>query len=199
MMALWSWRWPSRRPPESPALKRIQKDAERTQLGVYWQVAEKAKWKFRIVESGKRKMKPRLSFAFTLVLAILAGTLPIILAHAQATPRVVLQMQFALTPFPKPVSLMSGERSCPFFLWTKDFTSEQRISFNYADKAGMATSNTPVLANVTIVIDSKDSVPVATTVSPMGSNDKVWEINMSQDTYNANAKCLEGISVKNAH
>jgi hypothetical protein len=94
---------------------------------------------------------------------------------------------------------MRGERSCPFFFWTKDSTSEQRISFNYADKAGMATSNTPVLANVTIVIDSKDSVPVATTVSPMGSNDKVWEINISQDTYNANAKCLEGISVKNAH
>jgi hypothetical protein len=144
-------------------------------------------------------MKPRLSFAFALVLAILAGTLPIILAHGQDTPRVVLEMQFTLTPFPKPASLMPGERSCPFFFWTKDFTSEQRISFNYADKAGIATSNTPVLANVTIVIDSKDRVPVATTVSPMGLNDKVWEINISQDTYNANAKCLEGISVKNAH
>jgi hypothetical protein len=180
-------------------LKRIQKDAERTQLGVYWQVAEKAKWKFRIVESGKRKMKPRLSFAFALVLAILAGTLPIFLAHGQATPKVVLQMQFTLTSVPKPASLMPGERSCPFFFWTKDFTSEQRISFNYADKAGMTMSNTPVLANVTIIIDSKDSVPVATTDSPMGSNHKVWEINISQDTYNANAKCLEGISVKNAH
>jgi hypothetical protein len=144
-------------------------------------------------------MKPRLSFAFALVLAILTGTLPIILAHGQATPRVVLQMQFKLAPFPKPASLMPGERSCPFFFWTKDFTSEQRISFNYADKAGMATSNTPVLANVTIVFDSKDSVPVATTDSPIGLNDKVWEIDMSQDTYNANAKCLEGISVKNAH
>jgi hypothetical protein len=144
-------------------------------------------------------MKPRLSFAFALVLAILAGTLPIILAHGQTTPRVVLQMQFKLAAFPKPASLMPGEHSCPFFFWTKDFTSEQRISFNYADKAGMATSNTPVLANVTIVIDSKDSVPVATTDSPMGLNDKVWEIDMSQDTYNANAKCLEGISVKNAH
>jgi hypothetical protein len=144
-------------------------------------------------------MKPRLSFAFALVLAILAGTLPIILAHGQAAPKVVLQMQFTLTTFPKPASLMPGERPCPFFLWTKDFTSEQRISFNYADKAGMATSNTPVLANVMIVIDSKDSVPVATTDSPMGLNDKVWEIDMSQDTYNANAKCLEGISVKNAH
>jgi hypothetical protein len=180
-------------------LKRIQKDAERTQLGVYWQVAEKAKWKFRIVESGKRKMTPRLSFAFALVLAILAVTRPIILAHGQATPKVVLQMQFTLTPVPKPASLMQGERSCPFFFWTKDFTSEQRISFNYADKAGMTMSNTPVLANVTIIIDSKDSVPVATTDSPLGSNDKVWEINISQDTYNANAKCLEGISVKNAH
>jgi hypothetical protein len=144
-------------------------------------------------------MKPRLSFAFALVLAILAGTLPIIVAQGQATPRVVLQMQFALTPFSKPASLMPGERSCPFFFWTKAFTSEQRISFNYVDKAGMTMSNTPVLANVTIIIDSKDGVPVATTDSPMGSNDKVWEINMSQDTYNANAKCLEGILVKNAH
>ena len=144
-------------------------------------------------------MKPRLSLAFALVLAILAGTLPIILAHAQATQKVVLQSQFKLTPFPTPASLMPGELACPFFLWTKDFTPEQRISFNYADKAGMTMSNTPVLANVTIIIDSKDSVPVATTDSPLGSNEKVWEIKMSQDTYNANAKCLKSISVKNAH
>jgi hypothetical protein len=144
-------------------------------------------------------MKLQLSFAFALVLAILAGTLPMILGHGQAAPKVVLQSQFKLIPFPKPASLMPGERSCPFFLWTKDFTSEQRIGFNYVDKAGMAMSNTPVVTNVTIILDSKDSVPVATTDSPLGSNDKVWKINMSQDTYNANAKCLEGISVKNAH
>jgi hypothetical protein len=181
------------------ANERMQEDAERTQLGVYWWVAEKAEWKFRIVESGKRKMKPRLSFAFALVLAILAGALPMILAHGQATQKVVLQSQFKLTPFPTPASLMPGELACPFFLWTKDFTPEQRISFNYADKAGMAVSNTPVLTNVTIIIDSKDSVPVATTVSPLRSDDKVWEINMSQDTYSANAKCLKGISVKSSH
>jgi hypothetical protein len=122
-----------------------------------------------------------------------------ILAHGQATPKVVLQKQFTLTPLPIPASLMRGELACPFFLWTKDFTPEQRISFNYVDKAGMTMSNTPVLANVTIIIDSKDSVPVATTDSPLGSDDKVWEINMSKDTYDANAKCLKGISVKNAH
>ena len=144
-------------------------------------------------------MKPRLLFAFALVLAILAGTLPVILAHGQATPKVVLQEQFTLTLLPKPASLMSGELACPFFFWTKDFTPEQRILFNYVDNAGMTISNTPVLANVTIIIDSKDSVPVATTDSPMSSNDKVWKLNMSQDTYNANAECLEGISVKNAH
>jgi predicted nuclease with RNAse H fold len=63
----------------------------------------------------------------------------------------------------------------------------------------MTISNTPVLANITIIIDSKDSVPVVTTDSPLSSNEKVWQINMSQDTYNANAKCLRGISVKNAH
>ena len=140
-------------------------------------------------------MRPRLSFTFALVLAILAGALPMILAHGQATPEVVLQMQFSLKPLPKPRSLMPGELACPFFLWTKDFTPEQRISFNYVDKAGKTMSNTPVLTKVTIIIDSKNSVPVATTTS----NDEVWEINMSQDTYNANAKCLERISVKNAH
>ena len=144
-------------------------------------------------------MKHRLSFCFALVPTILAGALPVILSHGQAAPKVVLLEQFNLTPFPKPASLMPGERSCPFFLWTKDFTPEQRISFNYVDKAGMTTSNTPVVANVTIIIDSKDSIPVATTDSSLGSVDKVWEINMSQDTYNANAKCLGGISVKNAH
>jgi hypothetical protein len=144
-------------------------------------------------------MKPRLSFAFALILAILAGGLPMFLAHGQATPRVVFQMQVTLTPFPKPVSLMPGERTCPFFFWTKDFTAEQRTSFNYVDKAGTTMSNTPPLANITIVIDSKDHVPVATTDSPPETNDKVWEIDMSQETYNANAKCLEGISVKNAH
>jgi hypothetical protein len=144
-------------------------------------------------------MKLRLSFAFALVLAILGGTGPAILAHGQATPNVVLEQQFTLTSYLKPASLMPGERSCPFFLWTKAFTSEQRISFNYVDKAKMTTSNTPVIANVTIIIDSKDGVPVATTDSPPGSGDKVWEINMSQDTYDANAQCLKGIAVKNAH
>ena len=66
-------------------------------------------------------------------------------------------------------------------------------------RRGMTTSNTPVLANVSIIIDSKDSVPVATTDSPTDSDEKVWQISMSQETYNANAKCLEGIPVKNAH
>jgi hypothetical protein len=94
---------------------------------------------------------------------------------------------------------MSGERSCPFFFWTKDFTSEQRISFNYVGKAGMTISSAPLLANVKITILPKDSVPVATTDSPMESNDRVWVINMSQETYNANAKCLEGISVQKAN
>jgi hypothetical protein len=63
----------------------------------------------------------------------------------------------------------------------------------------MTISNTPVLANVTIIIDSKDSVPIATTDSPLNSNEKLWEISMSQETYDANAKCMEGISVKKAH
>ena len=143
-------------------------------------------------------MKTRLSFGLTLVLAVLAGTAPITPAHGQNAPNVVLQLQFTLTPFPKPVSLISGERSCPFFLWTKAFTSEQRVSFNYVDKAGKTTSNTPTLAEVTIIIDPKASVPVATTDGSLESNERAWEINMSQDTYNANAKCLAGISVKNA-
>ncbi len=144
-------------------------------------------------------MKPRLSFAFALVLAILAGTLPAILARGQDMPKVVLKMQFKLAPFPKPALLMPGERSCPFFLWTKDFTPEQRISFDYVDKSGTMTSNTPSLANVTIVIDSKDSIPVATSISPMASGDKVWQISMSQDTHDANANCLKDVPVKNAN
>ena len=143
-------------------------------------------------------METRLSFAFALVLAILAGTLPIIPAHGQAPPKVVLQSQFTLTLFPKPASLLPGERSCPFFLWSKVFTSEQRISFNYVDKAGKTTSNTPKLAEVTIILDPKDSAPVATTDTSLDSSERVWEINMSQETYNANAKCLEGIAVKKA-
>jgi hypothetical protein len=143
-------------------------------------------------------MNRRLSFAFVPVLTILAGALPMVLANGQAIPKVVLQEQFTLTPFPKPASLMPGERSCPFFFWTKDFTPEQRIAFDYVDKAGMTTSNTPVLANVMIIIDSKERVPVATTDSPMNSDEKVWKFNMSQGTYNANAECLKGIPVKNA-
>lgn len=143
-------------------------------------------------------MKPRLSFASVLILTILAGALPMILIHGQAAPKVVLFEQFKLIPFQKPASLMPGERSCPYFLWTKDFTPEQRISFNYVDKDGKTTSNTPEVTNITIVLDSKDNVPVATTVSPEGSNDKVWQISMSQDTHAANARCLEGIAVKTA-
>lgn len=143
-------------------------------------------------------MKPRLSFAFALALAILAGAFPMVFAHGQATPNVVLEQQFTLAQLPKPASLMPGERSCPYFLWTKDFTPEQRISFNYVDKAGMTMSSAPVLSNVTILIDATDSLPVATTDSPVGSDDKVWRIGMSQITYNANARCLEGIPTKSA-
>ena len=144
-------------------------------------------------------MKTQLLFVFALVLVILAGSLPITLAHGQDAPKVVLLQQFTLTPFPRPASLMSGERPCPFFLWTKDFTPEQRISFNYAEKGGMTTSNTPVLADVRIIIDPKDSIPVATTDSSLESNEKVWQISMSQETYNANANCLAGVPVQNAH
>lgn len=144
-------------------------------------------------------MQTRLSCAFVLVLAFLAGTLLIIPAHGQVAPNVVMESQFKLTLFPKPASLLSGERSCPYFLWTKDFTPEQRIIFNYVESTGMTTSSTPVLAKVTIIIDPKSSVPVATTDSSLEANEKVWTISMSQDTYNANAKCLEGIAVTNAH
>ncbi|MFZ0746553.1 MAG: hypothetical protein WAM85_19255 [Terracidiphilus sp.] len=144
-------------------------------------------------------MKIRLSFAFALVFATLTSPLPTMIAYGQSMPNVVLQQQFTLTPFPKPASLLSEERSCPYFLWTKDFTPEQRISFNYVDKARMTASNAPVLANVSIIIDPKDSVPIATTDSPTDSDEKVWEISMSQETYNANAKCLGGIPVKSAH
>ncbi|HET6169568.1 MAG TPA: hypothetical protein VFE01_05270 [Terracidiphilus sp.] len=143
-------------------------------------------------------MKTQLSFAFALVFAISSASLSIIPARGQDAPKVVLLQQYPLAPFPKPASLMSGERSCPFFLWTKAFTSEQRLGFNYVDKAGTATSNTPPLADVTIVIDPKASTPVATTDSPLELNEKVWQISMSQDTYNANANCLGGIPVKSA-
>lgn len=144
-------------------------------------------------------MKTQLLFVFALVPVIALGTHSTILAHGQDAPNVVLLQQFTVTPFPKPASLMSGERSCPYFLWTKAFTSEQRVGFNYVDKAGTATSAAPPLANVTIIIDPKDSTPVATTDSPIGLNEKVWQISMSQDTYNANTNCLGGISVKSAH
>jgi len=58
--------------PNDHLCQRMKKDVERTQLGEYGSVAEKAAGRFRIVESGRRKMKPRLSSAFALVLAILA-------------------------------------------------------------------------------------------------------------------------------
>ncbi len=155
--------------------------------------------KFQIGEREGEKMKPRFLFAFALVLTIVAGTLPMVLAHGQDLPKVVLQMHFNLAPFPKPALLMPGEHSCPFFLWTKDFTPDQRISFNYVDQDGKTMSNTPVLANVTIVIDSKDSVPVAMNDSSLNLVEKVWQISMSQQTYNANAHCLEGVPIKKAN
>jgi hypothetical protein len=143
-------------------------------------------------------MKTPSSFAFALVLAIVLGSLSTIPARGQDAPKVVLLQQFPLAPFAKPSSLMSGERACPFFLWTKAFTSEQRLGFNYVDQTGTARSNTPALADVTIVIDPKDSTPVATTDSPIEQNEKVWQISMSQEAYNANANCLGGIQIKSA-
>ena len=144
-------------------------------------------------------MKTSLPFAFALVLVVVLGSPLTIPAHGQDAPNVVLVQQFTLAPFPKPASLMSGERSCSYFLWTKAFTSQQRIGFNYVDKAGTTTSDTPPLANVTIIIDPKDNTPVATTDSPLDLNEKIWQISMSQETYNANANCLGGIPIKSAH
>ena len=115
-------------------------------------------------------MKIQLSFCVALVLVVAPGSLLIVPAQGQDAPNVVLVQQFTLAPFPKPASLMSGERSCPFFLWTKAFTSEQRIGFNFVDKAGTTTSDTPPLGDVTIIIDPKDGTPVATTDSLLQSN-----------------------------
>ena len=143
-------------------------------------------------------MKTHLSFAFALTLAIVLAGPSIIPARGQDAPKVVLLQQFPLAPFQRPASLMPKERACPFFLWTKAFTSEQRLGFNYVDQTGTARSNTPALSDITIVIDPKNSTPVATTDSPLEQNEKVWQISMSQDTYNANANCLGGIQIKSA-
>lgn len=70
--------------------------------------------KFQIGEREGEKMKPRFLFAFALVLTIVAGTLPMVLAHGQDLPKVVLQMHFNLAPFPKPALLMPGSILVPF-------------------------------------------------------------------------------------
>jgi hypothetical protein len=138
-------------------------------------------------------MKTRRWIFFILMLAI-AGITPTTL-HAQAVA--VSGPQFRLIALAKPSSLQPGEVACGYFLWTKDFTPDQRVSFNYVDQKGSVTGDVPALRNVTIVINPANDIPVAVMVGTDDREQTIWQLSMSRGTYDANGKCLIGVTIKN--
>jgi hypothetical protein len=138
-------------------------------------------------------MRSRSSFAIALMLAFFGSILPSTLINAQ---QVVTGPQFVLTKnLTRP---QRGELKCPYFLWTKDGTPDQRISFNYTDDKGADQNDVPKVTNAAIVIDPARSVPIATMVGTDDYNHTLWQFSMSQETYVANKECLLGIPLTGA-
>jgi len=93
--------------------------------GYIGRLPRKAKWKFRIVESGKweEKNEAPIVIRFCPGLAILAGHPSDDSCHGQATPNVVLQSRFKLDTVPDTCFAHPGELACPFFPLDKGFHS----------------------------------------------------------------------------
>lgn len=137
------------------------------------------------------------SLTALLMSVIFAGILafPTAMARAQTVPT---GSHFTLQVFIKPSSLEQGEIPCKYFLWTKDFTADQRISFTYVNPDRSTGGDVPILTDVTIVFNPADTVPVAIATGADEKNQTIWQLDMSQDTYDANAGCLKGIPVKSS-
>jgi hypothetical protein len=92
-------------------------------------------------------------------------------------------------------SLERGEHQCEYFLWTKLGGDVQRVGFNYATPDGKADDDTPRLENVTIILNPARTVPIARISGLDDSRQTLWRLEMSQETYDANKACLQGVTV----
>jgi hypothetical protein len=102
---------------------------------------------------------------------------------------------YEIAPMPKPVHKMTGETSCPYFT-SNTYTGTARVAFSYytdsAKKTAKQDENAHV-ENVTVVISTND-VPTGSMVGMNDNQQWLWELDMSQETYNQNSACLPKVT-----
>jgi hypothetical protein len=130
----------------------------------------------------------RRSFAgfFVLMLAVSLSILPKTL-NTQSVPSQQLTLRKSVV-----LSLQPGEQNCEYFLWTKLGGTSQRVAFNFADKSAATSGDTPRVEYLTIVISGK-GIPTARIVGTDDNGQNKYELDMDDDTYHANARCLQGV------
>jgi hypothetical protein len=102
--------------------------------------------------------------------------------------------EYRLTKFDV-TSVQRDERQCSYFLWTKLGGDAQRISFSYQTTDGKSDGDTPRIENVTIIINHGSDIPKAKITGVADKKQPMWQLEMSERTYDANRKCLADISV----
>jgi hypothetical protein len=102
---------------------------------------------------------------------------------------------YEIAPMPKPAHKMSGETSCPYFT-SNTYTGAPRVAFSYYADSSKKTARQDENAhveNITVVISNND-VPTGSMVGMNDNQQWLWELDMSQETYNQNAACLPKVS-----
>lgn len=92
-------------------------------------------------------------------------------------------------------SLQRDERRCDYFLWTKLGGTVQRVSFSYTRPDGKTDSDAPRIENVNIVINQAAKVPTARILGEDDYRRTLWQLEMARDDYEANQRCLSGITI----
>jgi len=127
---------------------------------------------------------------FVIACGIIAST-----TVTEAQTVVLAPQKFTLVPYDKPFRMESGEKVCTYFFWTKNFSSDQHVAFNWIEN-GATTGDVPALGNVTIVFDPANNLPVAWMVGFGDYHQKIWELHMSENAHRVYQDCLGGIAVK---
>ncbi len=133
-------------------------------------------------------------FIVLLATALLVGS-GVMSVPAAAQTVTVVGPEFTLAKLTLP-RLEKNERGCLYFFWTTLGTSLQRISFNYAmDSTGKIGNDVPPVDNVKIIIDPMKVVPTAVIIGMDDSRRSKWHLMMSQEVYNTNKQCLDGVEI----
>jgi len=102
---------------------------------------------------------------------------------------------YEIAPMPKPMHKMAGETACSYFT-SNTYTGATRVAFSYypdSSKKAVKQDENAHVENVTVVI-SNNAVPTGSMVGMDDNRQWLWELDMSQETYNQNQACLPKVS-----